>query len=1162
MAVDDRDDAAGKEVPPPPSYRSLAAPVANPVDKFALLPAFLKVRGLVKEHIDSFNYFITRGIRNIVQANNRIEARNDPNIYLRYTNVHVGKPSVQVDYKIEEITPHFCRLTDRTYSAPIRVDIEYTVGKQHELQLKRNVLIGYMPIMLRSYTCILHGKDEAELARLGECPLDPGGYFIVKGTEKVILIQEQLSKNRIIIDTDSKGRVIASVTSSTHEIKSKTVITLDKEKIYLQLNQFTKPIPIIVVMKAMGMESDQEVVQMVGRDPRYGDLLFPSIQECASERIYTQQQALQYMDEKVTYPGAGNQKEGRSKSILRDVFIAHVPDYVGNKRLELSGQLISLLFEDLFKTMNSQAVEMMNRNSDKTRSSPSDFSQLIKHEAITSGLERAISTGNWDIKRFRMHRKGVSQVLSRLSYMASLGYMTRITPQFEKTRKTSGPRALQPSQWGMLCPCDTPEGEACGLTKNLALLTHVTTDQEEGPLMNLCKSLGVEDLTLLSGEEIHAPGSFLVMFNGLILGKHRQPQTFAKTMRKLRRSGQIGEFVSIFVNEKQHCIHIASDGGRVCRPLIIADMGISRVKEDHMKELRDGIRSFDDFLRDGLIEYLDVNEENNALIALYEHVDQDDVERSSITHIEIEPLSILGVVSGLIPYPHHNQSPPSFLFEVKVTFLYNVLQLFRADSLLYLLVYAQRPLLTTKTIELVGYDKLGAGQNATVAVMGYSGYDIEDAIVMNKSSLDRGFGRCIAMKKYTVMKENYGDGVSDRIAKPQRDKDSVLVKQNMRALDEDGIAAPGQIIRNHDVYVNKQTPSVIDRRGAGALLRDREYKDSPAIYKGVDGETTVVDRVMLCSDTNDKLSIKCIIRHTRRPEVGDKFSSRHGQKGVCGTIVQQEDFPFSERGICPDLIMNPHGFPRFDISFVIFKYLFYLFINFPNLVSRKMIELIGGKAGLSCGRFHYGSAFGEPSGNADKVEDISNTLIKHGFSYNGKDFLYSGILGHPLEAYIFMGPIYYQKLKHMVLDKMHARASGPRVLLTRQPTEGRSRDGGLRLGEMERDCLIAYGASMLIFERLLLSSDPYQVQVIFEVVCEFPFGRGWNCATADAVVLGSVCRKCGLLGYYNHKLKASYRSMCKNGENMAKMRLPYACKLLFQELQAMNVVPRLKLTEG
>ncbi|CAL9153212.1 unnamed protein product [Musa hybrid cultivar] len=1150
------------------STKSLAAPVKSAVDKFQLLPAFLRVRGLVKQHIDSFNYFINHDIKKIMKANDLLVCRHDPTFYLRqlYTNIEVGEPSVDVDFSIEKLTPHLCRLSDRTYAAPIKVDIEYTKGNQPNKtpEVKRGLVIGRMPIMLRSCRCALSGKDEAELSKLGECPLDPGGYFVVKGTEKVILIQEQLSKNRIIIDTDSKGRVTASVTSSTHETKSKTVFFMDKDKIYLQLNQFSKPIPIMVIMKAMGMESDQEIVQMVGRDPRYGGLLLPSIQECASERIYTQQQALDYLDGKVGSSNsarAGNRKEGLAKAILLDVFLANVPvfrgnfrprciyaavmlrrmldailntdtfddkDYVGNKRLELSGQLVSLLFEDLFKSMNAFALELVNRAYEHaSRSSPLDFIHYIKQDFITHGLEKAISTGNWDLKRFKMHRKGVSQVVSRLSYIAALGHMTRISPQFEKTRKVSGPRALQPSQWGMLCPCDTPEGEGCGLTKNLALMTHVTTDEEEGPLISLCHSLGVEDLELLSGEELHALRSFLVIFNGLILGKHRQPQRFASAMRKLRRCGKIGEFVSIFVNEKQHCVYVASDGGRVCRPLVIADKGISRIKEHHMKELRDGVRTFDDFLRDGLVEYLDVNEENNALIALYECVNdmddsEDDIKKSCITHIEIEPLTLLGVCAGLIPFPHHNQSPRNTYQcamgkQAMGNIAYN--QLCRADTLLYLLVYPQRPLLTTKTIELIGYDKLGAGQNATVAVMSYSGYDIEDAIVMNKSSLDRGFGRCIAMKKYSVLKEIYGNGTSDRIVRPRKDKDN----QRMQILDGDGIAAPGEIIRNNDIYVNKETPmNTRDKTGGPMGLKDEDYKRTPAVYKGPEGETTVIDRVILCSDTNDKLCIKFIIRHTRRPEVGDKFSSRHGQKGVCGTIVQQEDFPFSERGICPDLIMNPHGFPS-------------------RMTIGKMIELLGGKAGVSCGRFHYGSAFGEPSGNADKVEDISYTLVKHGFSYSGKDFIYSGITGYPLQAYIFMGPIYYQKLKHMVLDKMHARASGPRVMLTRQPTEGRSRDGGLRLGEMERDCLIAYGASMLIFERLMLSSDPYQVQ---------------------------VCRKCGLLGYYNYKLKTAFCSMCKNGENISTMKLPYACKLLFQvmrdlsALQSMNVVPRLKLVEA
>ncbi|CAA0827404.1 nuclear RNA polymerase C2 [Striga hermonthica] len=1128
--------------------QALSAPVKTAVEKFQLVPEFLKVRGLVKQHLDSFNYFVRTQIKKIVQANDLITSKIDPNIYLRYKDVRIGEPSLLADGSVDQLNPQRCRLSDLTYAAPIYVNIEYITGSHgsQSIQTKKDVIIGRMPIMLRSCRCILYGKDEEELARLGECPLDPGGYFVIKGNEKVILIQEQLSKNRIIIDTDNKGCVQASVTSSTEATKSKTVIKMEKEKIYLYLNQFSTKVPIMIVLKAMGMESDQEVVQMIGRDPRYSQLLLPSIEDCVKDGIHTQSQALEFLEQKVLI-FSQNLNEGRALSILRDTFLANVPvrqnnfrpkciyvavmlrrmmeailnkdamddkDYVGNKRLELSGQMLALLFEDLFKTMNDEACKAIDENLTKRLlSSRFDISQYIVKDRITVGLERSLSTGNWDVKRFRMHRKGMTQAVQRLSYIGALGHMTRISPQFEKSRKVSGPRALQPSQWGMLCPCDTPEGEACGLVKNLALMTHVTTDEDEGPLMSLCYSLGVEDLELLSGEELHMPNSYLIICNGLILGKHRKPQRFANAMRKLRRAGKIGEFVSIFVNEKQRCVYIASDGGRVCRPLVIADKGVSRIKEHHMKELKDGVRTFDSFLKEGLIEYLDVNEENNTLIALYE-----ENAKEVTTHIEIEPFTLLGVVAGLIPYPHHNQSPRNTYQcamgkQAMGNIAYNQASYFlrRMDTLMYLLVYPQRPLLTTRTIELVSYDKLGAGQNATVAVMSYSGYDIEDAIVMNKSSLDRGFGRCIVMKRMTAVVQTYENNASDRIVRPQRGA------YGMQVLDDDGIAAPGQIIRPDDIYINKQTPKVTrGQPNSHVELADSAYNRSPQTYKGPKGETPVVDKVALCSDRNNNLCIKFMIRHTRRPEVGDKFSSRHGQKGVCGTIVQQEDFPFSERGICPDLIMNPHGFPS-------------------RMTVGKMIELLGGKAGVSCGRFHYGSAFGEPSGHADKVETISETLVKHGFSYNGKDFIYSGLTGEPLQAYIFMGPIYYQKLKHMVLDKIHARGTGPRVMMTRQPTEGRSRNGGLRVGEMERDCLIAYGASMLIYERLMISSDPFEVQ---------------------------VCRKCGLLGYYSFKLKAGICSTCKNGENMSTMNLPYACKLLIQELQSMNIIPRLKLTEA
>lgn len=1132
--------------------RILTAPIKSAVDKFQLLPEFLKVRGLVKQHLDSFNYFVRTGIRKIVRANNLMVASRYQHIYVRFSNVRIGKPSRTVEGITEELTPQMCRLSDQTYAAPIYVDVEYTQGSHDNPTKERRpgVVIGSMPIMLRSCCCVLYGRDEAELAKLGECPLDPGGYFVIKGTEKVILIQEQLSKNRIIIDTDKKKNITASVTCSTEKIKTKTVIVMENEKLWLQLNQFPKKVPLMVVMKAMGMESDQEVIQMVGRDPRYSLLLLPSIEECTKCKVYTQEQALEYLDSKVKRPMYSNnsaEKEGRAFSVLRDVFLANVPvdqnnfrqkciyvavmmrrildailnqdamddkDYVGNKRLELSGQLISLLFEDLFKSMTTELKNLTDKLLDKPDKAKNiDISKNLVRlgDTISLGLERTLSTGNFEIKRFRMERKGMTQVLQRLSFIGALGHMTRVSPQFEKSRKVSGPRALQPSQWGMLCPCDTPEGESCGLVKNLALMTHVTTDEEEAPLISLCYYLGVEDTGRLSAEELHTPDSFLVIFNGLILGKHRRPQRFAAAIRKLRRAGKIGEFVSVYVNDKQQCVYLASDGGRVCRPLVIADKGISRIKQHHMKELMDGVRTFDDFLRDGLLEYLDVNEENNALIALYEGD-----ATPETTHIEIEPFTILGVIAGLIPYPHHNQSPRNtYQCAMGKQAMGNIAfnQLRRMDSLLYLLVYPQRPLLTTKTIELVGYDKLGAGQNATVAVMSYSGYDIEDAIVMNKASLDRGFGRCIVMKKYSAIIQKHSNRTSDRILRPNRAADTA---GRMQILDNDGIAAPGEILRPNDIYINKESP--IDTRtpitGSAANLPDSAYRSNAQSFKGHGGE--VVDRVVLCPDKDNNMCIKFLIRHTRRPELGDKFSSRHGQKGVCGTIVPQEDFPFSEKGICPDLIMNPHGFPS-------------------RMTVGKMIELLGGKAGVSCGRFHYGSAFGERSGHADKVETISETLVSKGFNYSGKDFIYSGITGCPLQAYIFMGPIYYQKLKHMVLDKMHARGSGPRVMLTRQPTEGRARNGGLRVGEMERDCLIAYGASMLIYERLMLSSDPFEVQ---------------------------VCTACGLLGYYNHKLKTGICSSCKNGDKISTMKLPYACKLMIQELQSMNIVPRLKLADA
>ncbi|KAI9190025.1 DNA-directed RNA polymerase III complex subunit Rpc2 [Blastocladiella emersonii ATCC 22665] len=1096
-------------------------------DKWKLLPAFLKVKGLVKQHVDSFDWFVQHGMPAIVAANSRIESDVDPEFYLRFTAVRVGRPEVTEPVGISRpLTPHECRLRDMTYAAPIYVDVEY-VRNKHIVKTK-GVVIGRIPIMLRSSNCVLHEKSFAELCALDECPLDPGGYFVVKGSEKVILVQEQLSKNRIIVDIDSKGGIVASVTSSTTEVKSKTNLILKHRKLYLKTNTLTEEIPIVVIMRGLGMTSDVEVVQLVvGRNAELVELFAPSLEEASALGIFTQDQALEYLSTryKPTKGGAGYRGQlSRTEEVLEilaRVVLAHVParglftkpkciylglmcrrvllsssrkevddrDFLGNKRLELAGELLALLFDDSFKKFTEDVKSNIDKIL-KLRSRAAAF-DAITHVAahamtITNGLAAPISSGNWNIKRFKMDRAGITQALTRLSYVSALGMMTRISSQFEKTRKVSGPRSLQPSQWGMLCPSDTPEGEACGLVKNLALMTHITTNSDEDPIVRLMLSLGVRDAGLVTGDELHT--GWLVFLNGLLVGITHQPQPFVAGLRRMRRAGAISPFVSIYTQASMQAIQVACDAGRVCRPLIIVENGRPRVTAHHMQQLHAGLMVFDDFLKCGLVEYLDVNEENDIHIALYEK----DIDAQSTTHLEIEPFTVLGAVAGLIPYPHHNQSPRNTYQcamgkQAMGAIAYN--QLDRMDTLLYLLVYTQQPMVKTKTIELINYDKVPAGHNAMLAVMSYSGYDIEDALVLNKASLDRGFGRCVVLKKSATLIKRYSNGTYDRLSDP------IEGQFKHAALDSDGLGAVGGLVSAGQVYVNKQAPTV-----SGAGPNAVTFRDEPLTYKLP--VPSYIDKILLSTTHDDSTLIKVLLRQTRRPELGDKFSSRHGQKGVTGIIVNQEDMPFTDRGIYPDIIMNPHGFPS-------------------RMTVGKMIELLAGKAGVLKGELQYGTAFG-----GSKVEDMSRILVEHGFNYAGKDYVTSGITGEPLSAYIFFGPVYYQKLKHMVMDKMHARARGPRAVLTRQPTEGRSRDGGLRLGEMERDCLIGHGAAQLLLERLMLSSDAF---------------------TAN------VCQRCGLLGY------PGWCQHCKSSADMTQMQIPYAAKLLFQELQSMNIVPKLVL---
>ena len=638
----------------------------------------------------------------MIDANKEVRCDADPNWYMRYTDITVGKPDIDegVLTGTKPTTPNECRLRDLNYSAPVFVDIEYMRGQ--EKVIRKGLCIGRIPIMLRSKNCVLHNKTNHQLIKLKECPNDPGGYFIINGSEKVILIHEQPSRNRILVEEGP----VAYVTSSAIWKSRTNVFINKKEQIQLKHNVFVdEGIPIFIVFKAMGMTNDFQIMELICGGPKNGtstghqinpNVLIPSIEACHKADVWSSEQALRYMGAKLKMKPGFDQRQSakqkqpfeRVREILASAVISHVPvkdfgfwnkivflaqmvkrlimardnpkhiddrDYYGNKRMELAGSLLELLFEDIIKRFNGELATIANNNIPKVRVAQFDITKHIKQDIITNSLNNAIATGNWSIKRFRMERSGVTQVLSRLSYISCLGMMTKIVSQFEKTRKTSGPRSMQPSQWGLVCPCDTPEGESCGLIKNLALMTHITTEVDEESVVKCCLGCGVKDINLRpSGAEINT--NYLVYVNGTIVGTAIKPDKSANELRKLRRlkDGPINGFVSISVNHLHRAVYIATDAGRLCRPYIIIDEnGEPRLSDEHLTDLARGIKNFEDLLVEGLIEYLDVNEASDSHIA----IDMASVKQKHTTHLEIEPFTILGVCAGIIPFPHNNQSP-------------------------------------------------------------------------------------------------------------------------------------------------------------------------------------------------------------------------------------------------------------------------------------------------------------------------------------------------------------------------------------------------------------------------------------------------------------------------------------------------------------------------
>jgi DNA-directed RNA polymerase subunit B len=501
---------------------------------------------------------------------------------------------------------------------------------------------------------------------------------------------------------------------------------------------------------------------------------------------------------------------------------------------------------------------------------------------------------------------------------------------------------------------------------------------------------------------------------------------------------------------------------------------------------------------------VDANEEENC----YVNIGTEVIDLSH-THLEVFPSSILGVGASIIPYPEHNQSPrntyESAMAKQSLGFstpLMNASTYVRQ----HLMLYPQTPMVSTKAINLLGLDDRPTGQNAIVAVLPYEGYNIEDAVVFNKSAVDRGFGRTFFYRVYEAEAKQYPGGMKDNFELPSSEENirGYRGEKAYRLLEQDGAIMHEAVVVGGDILIGRTSPPRFmeeyrEFEVKGPYRRDTSIGVRPS-------ENGVVDTVIMTQSVEGGKMFKIRVRDMRIPEIGDKFASRHGQKGVVGMLVSQEDLPYSENGIVPDVMINPHAFPS-------------------RMTVGQFLESLGGKAAALRGRIVDGSAF-----LGEKLDQLKDVLQDYGFKFTGKEIMYDGRTGRKFPADVYVGVVYYQKLHHMVADKIHSRARGQVQMLTKQPTEGRARGGGLRFGEMERDCLIAYGASMMLKDRLLEESDKAEI---------------------------NVCERCGLLAYYDMKQRRYICRVCGDKAKISSVIIAYAFKLLLQEMMSLNVAPRL-----